>query len=521
MEYLVFTTRFGLQLSAAFCIAGTCMAGIGDSPTNPAISAKHLQSVNPLTPDGIYWIDPDGGDPSNSFQAFCDMTTSGGGWTLALSSASMSPSATTDIVANTGLVPLPGMGHTRNLAALAIDQDAEIRHVLLDSSPDNFFHAKYEGRYHDTLPLFADWIPLVGHTLGSDSMLAAHFGRAWSTATNDVDLSAGNCAADHGVPWYYGSCFSAIPTVAAGPLTPAPYGGGSSASAVLQRYTIYVRESVDYVFVPTSVVQQPIDQTLPEGDSFELSVIMAGSLSASFQWRKGDVELMGETGDTLVIDPAAHAHSGSYHVVITDACGLVLTSDNALVDVILGEDFCNGDGGDQMGCLNCPCTNNSAPGTIGGCLNSVGTSARIFAFGDTSVSLPPGVATDLRISLTGSPGSSFCVLLSGAAVAPQNMNNACFGMNTGVGSLFFDGLRCAVQNVRRHGGRSSDPSGNVGFTNNPWGGEAGPIPGIAHAGGSFVAGQVRYFQVIHRESSALSCMRGLNTSQALGLTFLP
>ena len=66
-------------------------------------------------------------------------------------------------------------------------------------------------------------------------------------------------------------------------------------------------------------------------------------------------------------------------------------------------DICNGDGGDQLGCTNCPCMNNAIAGTVGGCLNSTMTSTRLFATGNTSVSLPEFSAVDLRFSLTGAP----------------------------------------------------------------------------------------------------------------------
>ncbi len=101
------------------------------------------------------------------------------------------------------------------------------------------------------------------------------------------------------------------------------------------------------------------------------------------------------------------------------------------------------------------------------------------------------------------------------------MVNPCFGMNSGAQAMQFDGLRCAVTNTRRHGGRSADAMGDVGVTNAPWGGEGNPMVGIANAGTGFVAGQTRYFQVINRDDPLLSCMRGLNTSQAVEVTFTP
>ncbi len=182
---------------------------------------------------------------------------------------------------------------------------------------------------------------------------------------------------------------------------------------------------------------------------------------------------------------------------------------------------CFGDGGNQVGCTNCPCSNNAPAGTLGGCLNSAGTSASLEATGEASVSLGVGSTTDLRFALSGAPPTAFCILNSGDGVAPGNMANPCFGLATGAQAAQFDGLRCAIMNTRRHGGRAADVSGSVGVTNNPWGGEGGPPVGIANAGSGFAAGQSRFFQVINRDDALLSCMRGLNTSQAIQVTFTP
>jgi len=193
--------------------------------------------------------------------------------------------------------------------------------------------------------------------------------------------------------------------------------------------------------------------------------------------------------------------------------------------VRFSSNVCSGDGGNQMSCTNCPCSNNAPPGTIGGCINSRGTSTRIYARGDPSVSLPvgTGVTMDLRFNLDGAPGGAFCVLISGSAVAPQNMGNVCFGLSSGAQSIDRDGLSCAVMNLKRHGGRSADMLGEINDpvgTSRVWGGEAQPHVGISTQGG-FVSGQTRYFQVTHRDDPLAVCMRGLNTSQAIEVVFTP
>lgn len=187
---------------------------------------------------------------------------------------------------------------------------------------------------------------------------------------------------------------------------------------------------------------------------------------------------------------------------------------------VLTDDLCNGDGGDQLGCTECPCSNNATLGTIGGCLNSAATSARLFVSGDPAVNLLPGDTSDLRFSLTSAPPATFCILVSGDGIASFNAVSPCFGLDSGVQAIAFDGLRCAIQNTRRHGIRSADSTGDVGVTNSPWGGEGEPSAGLVANGSSF-AGQTRIFQVIYRDDPSAQCMRGFNSSQAVRVTFTP
>ena len=187
--------------------------------------------------------------------------------------------------------------------------------------------------------------------------------------------------------------------------------------------------------------------------------------------------------------------------------------DNGAVNVIrltdLADRFCNGDGGDQMGCTFCPCGNGTAPGTIGGCTNAAGTSARLLRDGCASTTRDA-----LSFGLIGGNPASFGVLASADNRLPANPANPCFGVDSGVQSATLDGLRCVGGSLVRHGARPIDTNGDVGVTANGWGTLTGAANSIVAQGG-FTAGQTRHFQCFYREDELLVCLTGQNTSNAI------
>jgi len=209
--------------------------GLGESSLQPGYSCKQILLASGA-PNGVYWIDPDGLGGNVAFEVYCDMTTAGGGWMLAVNSLSSSEAASTDMVANTGTVS-PTTGHTRNLAYFAIDQTAEIRHYI-NYSGTQTHHAKYTGKYHNPLPPESSWINFPGHTV---NYLTQHYGMAWQTAGNGFN--------SFGAPWYYYVSNPYSFVIPAKPVDGQTQGPVQTTNLIMNQYSIYVRE-LPYPNVP-------------------------------------------------------------------------------------------------------------------------------------------------------------------------------------------------------------------------------------------------------------------------------
>lgn len=116
-------------------------------------SPRFTQDSSGFVPSGIYWYDEQQGLGS-PFQAYQDGGLDGGSYTLGVVSLDASPSPTISISANTGTVSAPfGSSHTRDIAYLGLDQDADIFYEVR-SGGSTIFQGSYFGRFDDVTPSF-------------------------------------------------------------------------------------------------------------------------------------------------------------------------------------------------------------------------------------------------------------------------------------------------------------------------------------------------------------------------------
>jgi len=87
------------------------------------------------------------------------------------------------------------------------------------------------------------------------------------------------------------------------------------------------------VNTPPNITIDPVNQIGCLGDSISFTLTSTGT-ALTYQWRKGVVNIIGETNDTLTIDPIALSDAAlNYNVVISGTCAPNATSANASLTV--------------------------------------------------------------------------------------------------------------------------------------------------------------------------------------------
>jgi hypothetical protein len=147
--------------------------------------------------------------------------------------------------------------------------------------------------------------------------------------------------------------------------------------------------------------------------------------------------------------------------------------------------------GDGTGAA-CPCANNSAAGESEGCLNSLGTGARLRAYGNASI------ANDTLVMHHSRGTDSSVLLFQGAAAA-----------GGGAGVPFGDGLRCVTSQVQRLGTKTAC------FGQQVW-----PDIGETRLGAFATAGTI-FYQTWYRNAAAFCTASTFNLSNAVQVNWAP
>ena len=108
--------------------------GPGGDPRSPGTSCETLLRAGQASGDGLYWVNPTG-QAQDLLQVYCDMSTDGGGWALALRQTGPARSTHPDPLGAAAAGPSPLLPDATGLGKLS---DAHINGLVSGAVPNAF-----------------------------------------------------------------------------------------------------------------------------------------------------------------------------------------------------------------------------------------------------------------------------------------------------------------------------------------------------------------------------------------------
>ncbi len=190
------------------CVAATdCSSGACTSNACVLLaSCSAIKTLNASSPTGVYTIDIDGTGPLPPFDAQCDMTTDGGGWTVfqrRFNGATNFYRGWAEYVAGFGTA---SGEHWMGLGRLsAMTATAQVLRVNLTRNNGLSYYAQYSS--FRVLGATRYELRVSGYSGTASDSLSWHNNSAFSTFDNDQDAhSGGNCAQGYVGAWWYYAC---------------------------------------------------------------------------------------------------------------------------------------------------------------------------------------------------------------------------------------------------------------------------------------------------------------------------